>query len=220
MNFKTLAAAIALTGASGLASAASYCVPGPNADGLDVSDITLNGLDASDCYGVVDGNDDLTEINNLNWGDFDIAVKDDNPGSGTNGTGTLQGLEITLAADAGGSGNWSLTIVDTNGATPLNLPAFLDIVAVVKGSTKYAAYFFDDIEVDGSNDGTFSIQFTNRGGNTPDLSHLTAYIRAGEGDCAPTDPNCNPNEVPAPGTLALLGGLLFGGAALRRRREQ
>lgn len=220
MNIKKLMAAMALAGLSQWALAANYCSDvGGNADGLTLSDVTLNGGDASDCYGVVEDNDDLAAINALAWGDFDIQVKDDSPGGAGDGTGSLGGLSFALSSDAGTGGDWTLDITDTNGSDPLNLPAFLDIVAVVKAGPKYAAYFFDDIEVDETNDGTFTVNFLNKGGKIPDISHMAVYLREGEDPCPPTDPACDPTEVSEPGMLALIGAGLIGGAMARRRRR-
>lgn len=55
-------------------------------------------------------------------------------------------------------------------------------------------------------------QFVNLFEKGGGLSHVTVY---GKGVCSI---NCNPTNVPEPGTLALLGGALFGLFAVARRR--
>lgn len=196
---------------------AAYCnIDGTaNSNGLSLSDMTFNGNNADDCYGVVLGNlqsssQSTATLNGLNLWQADgawefLAASLDNP-SGSSG-----GFSFSLTADNDQtSGDWTLTATDQNGAAPPNLPAYFDFVGVLKASDRYALWFFDDEKVMANNDGTFTINFKNNGGANPDLSHLNLYIRAGE------DPG---NELPEPGSLALLSLGLLGLGALRRSRK-
>lgn len=202
-------------------AAASYCAP--NDDGLSINDVTYNNgtTAASGCYGIVSGNDNAG-INGLGltWGsDWSFLLKDNNPGAELNGSGSYLGLDFALSATAGTTGTWTLTGVDANGVLPLNLPTRLDFVAALKGSNAYALYFFDDVVFNGANGGTWAMKITTGKKNSiADLSHLSLYIRQGDGDvCLPG--GCGENEIPEPGMLALLG-LGFLSLTLSRRKKQ
>lgn len=202
--------AVALTACFGATQAASYCAPGTtNTDGMSTNNMTFNGVAANDCYGIASGNDSLGDINALaNWNgagtadDWLYQLKDNAPGNATAGTGSFFGVAWTLQASQISPGTWTLSGVGA-------LPQTLDFVGVLKGSSSWAAYFFDDRTVTTSNNGTFSIVFTNKGGNVPALSHMSLYFRQGGGG--------GNNNTPEPGTLALVGAGLIAAAALRRR---
>lgn len=162
------------------AQAASYCGGSPsNTDGLSKSDMSFNAASATDCYGVASGNDDASDINALaNWqdpaGNWALLAKSDD---GSVGYGNLSGINFTLSATAGTVGTWALSAVDLNGPAYANLPVSMDFVGVLKGSNRFAAYYFDDALVSSSNAGTWTITYTNNGGNVPGLSHLSLYTR-------------------------------------------
>lgn len=195
-------------------SAASYCGAGlTNGDGLSKSDMTFNAIAATDCYGVVVANDSAASINGLvNWQQapeqWSLLAKSD----GVN-TSLLSGIQFTLATTPGIPGTWTLSAADTNGVDYANLPATMDFVGVLKGSNRYAAYFFNDVLVGGDNSGTWEIAFVNNGGNFPDLSHLSLYTRVNELGGIPT-------AIPEAQSYAMmLAGLGLVGFVARRARR-
>lgn len=157
------------------AAAATYC-SGSFASGLSLQDVTFAGASASDCYGVAPGNDRLSAINTLDWGDdWTLLTKDE-----SQVPVTFMGVEFDLDTQGSKSGSWTLTTRDLDSGSLLNLPMELDVVVVLKASNRYAAYLFDDAVFDGTDGGTWSIAFENRGGQIPDLSHMSFYVRVDE----------------------------------------
>jgi len=211
------ALAVSLTLAAGTASAVPvYC---SSSAILDESDVTFRTVNSDDCYGVVDGNDSLADVNSLEttglWGDgWDTFVKDDP----TPGTVEYLGFSWTLDASLGTtSGTWTLTLGDP--APPSSLPVTVDFIAVLKGSDSWAAYFFDDqtFNLLGLNSGTFEIVFLNNGKQIPNLSHMTLYLRESDG----SDGSDSETPVPEPGSLVLLGsGLVLAVSRFRKKARQ
>lgn len=187
------------------AAAASYC--GGNSDGLSLADMSFNGALATDCYGVVMGNDKLSTINSLAWGgDWALLTKDESPVPAT-----FMGIAFDLDTTGGKWGGWSLAARDVNGTAQLNLPVELDVVVVLKASNRYAAYLFDDAVFDGTDGGTWSIAFRNQGGQVPELSHMSFYVRLDEDGGIPS-------AIPEAQTYAMmLVGLGLVGFMARRR---
>ncbi len=192
-------------------AAPGYCFNNTATGGITTGGVTLNSMGADDCYGVVGGNiNSAADLNGLGltWG-TNWTYLDSTDGS----SATWMGLKFTVSAPLSTGGNWTLTGSDTNGATPLNLPATLDLVVALKASDRYALWGFDDITVNsGANSGTFTIEFKNNGGQIPDLSHMTVFGREASGGTI--------TMVPEAETYAMmLAGLgLVGFAAARRRR--
>ena len=133
---------------------------------------------ASDYFGLVSGNDSKG-INDLglSWGDGWTLVAKDNVGSSDDVRGTWQNVTFSLDAGAGGSsGFWSLT---GSGGSLASGPMRVDMVAVVKSSTNYALYYFEDVLFDGSAMGGWLSPSFNVNGQRQALSHLSAYLRLG-----------------------------------------
>lgn len=211
---RTLFGAMMVAGVMGIASqahAAGYCSGGMATEGIGAGDVTFNSVGADDCYGVVAGNitgsgayDGAPILNAMNWGAGWTFFGDSSPSA----SGSYMGLSFTVAET--GSGTWTLTGTDDDPSTPLSFPVSLDLVVALKGGTDYALWGFDDVSVDGSDNGTYSIVFTNKGGKVPDLSHMVVFGReAGGGTITP---------IPEADTYAmLLAGLGLVGFAARRK---
>jgi hypothetical protein len=185
-----------------------------NSDGLQTSDLRFNGINSSDCFGVVSGNESLADVNALNWDvnpdpsdDWVLLDKTD-----TVGGLTIQGLNFVLTSDTTKpDGNWLLTVTDTNAGALQNLPAMMDLVFALKASDSYAAYLFDNFSVDGNDAGTYHIAFNNNGGRVAGFGHMSLYGRF-------TGGGRRDRELPEPGVLFLMGAGLLGLGLARRRK--
>lgn len=209
-----LSSLLSASAANAAFATGGFCSLNSDTGGIGQGDVTLNGGQADDCYGLVSiGGNVAGEINNINqlgWGTFSATnyLKDDKDADSV--TASFLGLDWELAADnKKGSGSWVLTVTDPDLVNAPNLPIVVDIIAFMKAGTPGAFYFFDDVLIDTSNDGTFSISWKNGGGQTPGLSGFSLFF----GEVTTT-------RVPEPGSVALLGLALAGvGFATRRRRD-
>lgn len=228
----TLLSAALMMGAlaGGAHAAPTLCsAPGAHPDGLSVSDMTFQTKNANDCYGVVEGNDNATNI----WTDtgWTLFAKDNTPGSDTGGT--ILGITFVLDATPEGgatSGSWTLSWTQTG------LPGYdltMDVVGVLKAGNQFASYLFEDLKFT-SNDsgaGTWEIAytFTNKKNKeiTQDLSHLSLYYKnavhsssSSSNSSGPASSSTNGSQVSEPGMLGLIGLGLLGQAFLLRQRRR
>jgi len=214
--------------AGGAQAAASYCLPnGTNTDGMTLSDVKFEGANATDCYGILTGNDaqlfetgNVGDLNLLTWGTWTGRITSDD---GVSATESYLGYDFTLSytivTDAGGStpesGNWFVTI-DPGPAAGETL--YFDFAVALKGANDGLGYwYFDEAAVtETTSDGTYTFKLaTNRNGGFQDLSHLSLYVRDGSTDDDTTDDDV----VPEPGVLFLMGAGLLGLGIARRRKS-
>ena len=180
---------------------------GSNSDVTYAYDAMVGAAAANDFYGLVSGNDSkgIDELG-LSWGNGWTLVARDNTDSSDDVRSTWQGISFTVDAGAKSpAGSWSLT---GSGGSLAAGPVQLDMVAVVKSSTVYALYYFEDIVFDGSASGTWLSPAFNSKGVQQDLSHLSVYLRMGDPFGVPSAglPDSGGMAMPAGGGMALPSG--------------
>lgn len=218
-----------LLASAGSHAAATLCNTGPgdpdplvNGNGQSVSDVTYNGNNAANCYGMAAGNDSAASLNALapltGWGaGWALAARDNTDAGEADVSNIVEGLLWTVSASSASAGHWLLTAIDTNGILPANLGDSFDFVVGLKGGSGHAFYLFDDVTFDGGDGGTYAITFRNNGNRVPGLSHISVYARY-SGPAGGRDDGQG-GTVSAPGSLALAGVALIGLVAARRRRS-
>jgi MYXO-CTERM domain-containing protein len=201
-----LIAAVALTLCSSV-HAAAFCSDGLIAQpDLSVADVSLNGVNANDCFGIILGTNDASNIGFKGFTALATAS------AGGTGTGSIDGIDFTVGAAVTDhnpdSGPWSLSW--TGGTAPITL----DLVAVVQTNVSFASYLFDLTLLDtpGSANGMWVINY-QIGELFPTFDSFAIYAANVSGGSTP------PTGVDEPGVLAVLGFAAIGLAFTRRRRQ-
>lgn len=202
-------------------AAAGSSAPGGITYGVD----GFSNLAAANAfYGLVSGNDNAG-INGLDarLGDGWTLAAKDNLGSGDDVSNRVLGIAFSVDAGAqAGAGRWSLSGGLSTGSV------LLDVVAVLKTSTQYGLYYFQNVVFDGAVGGDWLSPTFNNNGARQELSHLSIYVRPGTEQPTTSQPAggptnsagggvATPRAVPEPGTLALAGVALLALAVIRRK---
>ena len=195
---------------------------------LSLGDVTLtiNGAapqyTASECYGEfsTDNANAVTETSALN----DIFAISGGPLVHLDGTGQdpsptgIGGITFVVSIASGGvdgaPGTWTIAWADSNGAAPNNLPLYVDLVVLLVGGKTDAAYLLSSVLLPAgpySGSGTFDIEFVNKGGQQPGISHLTLAGRVG------SPPRLR--QIPEPASIGMFGAGLLGVWLISRRRS-
>lgn len=201
---------------------------------LSVSDVTLTitgpapQYTSTDCYGDfgIQSQSEANETSALNAifgatsGSDQLFYLDkhnsDNSSAPASSTG-LGGITFVVETSGGSNGapgSWTVTWTDTNGLLPQNLPITVDLAILLMGGNNMAAYLLSNVLLPvspTSGSGLFDIQFLNRGGQQPTISHLTLAGRI--------VPTTEIIEVPEPTSAMMFGAGLFTLWTFGRRRK-
>ena len=211
-RLKTLAAVFAATaafGAAGVAQAAACSTFGAGVDAgtSSTGDVTYNGTDSTACVisavNPQQGADGNTGGFSGTFGSgWDLLAKIDANGVVNGGNPIVyNGINFfsSITGLPGTSGGWTLS--SDQGVT-------LDLAFAMHASNRSGAFMFDDLGVVAGGAGSWAVNWLNNGGQVPNYSNLTLFVR----DVVVT-------PIPEPQTYALmLAGLAAVGFIARRRR--
>ena len=208
-SLAAICAAAAVFGASGAAQAAACTTFGAGIDAgtSSTADVNYNGTDSTACVisGVnpqqgADGN--ISGFSSSFGSDWDMLAKVDANGVVNGGNPIVyNGINFfsSITGLPGTSGSWTLS--SDQGVT-------LDLVFAMHASNRSGAFMFDDLALASGGGGGWAINWLNNGGQVPNYSNLTLFVR----DAVVT-------PVPEPETYALmLAGLAAVGFIARRRK--
>lgn len=217
--------AMAAATACDATNAVSGYVGGATSADLQKEDLTLNGVVSTNCYGhaAVGSNSEQNVVafaNNLSLfgGGWTVAARANAGGSAVGYS--FGGLSFAISnLTTGIDGSFTLTVTDIDLANPPTLPVGMDLFITTKANTLTDFFFFDDLVVDTTNAGTWSVAIRNKpagqpGSNYQALSDVTIGVR----NIVDGPPRPPQEDVPEPATLAL-AGLALAGLALSRRRR-
>lgn len=225
-----LAAVGALAAPAAFAAACSSYINGATSAELNTDNVKLNTISATDCYGhvlnsVMPGSNSLADVvafaNSpaLFGGGWSGILRADSASANDD----FGGLNFSITGLAFGTADptFTLTITDNNLAVPPSVPVTMDLLLTLKVAGETDFYYFNDISLSNSNNGSYTVAITNDKGKFQDLSDISLMgrdIRSND-PCVPGTPGCTPTGIPEPGSLALAGLALLAAGVIRRRRQ-
>jgi hypothetical protein len=221
-----------ITGYCGSAGSfeSTYTVAGVEVtDTISVNDVKFDStIPADDCWGIKEGNpvENLGGLASVLWanateGPWEFLLKDESAPIVSavlpidDQYGNPLDFTFTLDSTIGQTGGtWTLTVTPED-----ELPILLDFLVVLKGGEAWAAYLFDEQQIDFSvNNGTYQMVIqAGQGEGLAGLSNLSIYVR----DYSRESENGGGGggSVPEPGVLFLMGAGLLGLGMARRRKS-